>query len=88
MTEKTSDDVAKELKKEGILRITGKKDMKPTSVRVLDRNEGPVVIYLFSRSKEITKNDAEVEFTAKIGAFRVTHFFQIKDMVYRGKLAL
>ncbi|MEI9899580.1 MAG: hypothetical protein WDN31_04920 [Hyphomicrobium sp.] len=83
------DDVALALKKEGgILRREGKKDVKATRVRVLDRDSGPIVVYIFPRSKEITRNDGEVEFTAKIGQLRVTQFFALADMFYQGKLEL
>ena len=77
-----------ELKKEAALRRDGKKDLKPSSVEVLQREEGTVVVYLFPRAKEITRQDKRVQFDARIGWFQLTQSFYLDDMTYRGKLEL
>jgi len=77
-----------ELKKNALLKRDGKKDIKPSSVMVLNRDDGPVIVYLFPRSKEISKNDRRVEFDAKISRLKFEEPFFIDDMVYDGKLEL
>src|SRR5689334_2685944 len=47
--------LAKQLKKQAVIKRDGKKDLKPSSVEVLQREDGPVLLYLFSRSQEITR---------------------------------
>ena len=77
-----------QLKKDAALKRDGKKDLKPSSVDVLEREDGPVVVYLFPRSKEITREDKRVEFDAKIGRLEFTESFFPEDMTYLGKLEL
>lgn len=77
-----------ELKKEAALKRDGKKDLKPSSVEVLDRPDGPIVVYLFPNSTEIAKADRRVEFDATIGRLTLTQSFFIDEMVWRGKLEL
>jgi hypothetical protein len=80
--------LAKQLKKQAAIKRDGKKDLKPSSVEVLQREDGPVVVYLFSRSQEITRQDKRIEFGAQIGRLHLTQFFFVDDMVYRGKIEL
>ena len=42
---------------------------------MLQREEGPVVVYLFPRSKEITAQDRRIEFDAKLGRLEVSSSF-------------
>ena len=42
--------LAKQLKKQAAIKRDGKKDLKPSSVDVLQRDDGPVIVYLFPRS--------------------------------------
>ncbi|HEY2843392.1 MAG TPA: hypothetical protein VGJ09_07070, partial [Bryobacteraceae bacterium] len=46
-----------QLKKQATIKRDGKKDLKPSSVQVLQRDEGKVIVYLFPRTKEIGKDD-------------------------------
>jgi len=55
---------------------------------VLQRDDGPVIVYLFPRSKEITRQDKRVEFDAKIGRLQLAQSFYVDDMNYQGKLEL
>ena len=80
--------VENQLKKEAAIKRDGKKDFKPSSVEVLQRADGPVVLYLFSRSNEITRQDARLEFDAKIGRLHLSLSFFVEDMVFQGKLEL
>ncbi|MBZ5635918.1 MAG: hypothetical protein LAO55_22545 [Acidobacteriia bacterium] len=77
-----------ELKKQAALKRDGKKDFKPSSVQILQRDDGPVIVYFFARSTEISKSDRRVEFEAQIGRLKFSEPFYIEDMVYDGKLAL
>ena len=77
-----------ELKKDASLQRDGKKDFKPSSVRILQRDDGPVIVYYFPRSTEISRSDRRVEFEAQIGRLKFSEPFYIEEMVYDGKLAL
>jgi hypothetical protein len=77
-----------QLKKLAAIKRDGKKDLKPSSVEVLERESGPVIVYLFPRSKEITLKDKRIEFDAKIGRLQFTQSFYVEDMFFGGKLEL
>jgi len=77
-----------ELKTHAAIKREGKKDMKPSSVEVLMRDDGPVIVYLFPRSNEITRKDRQVAFGAEIGRLKFTQDFAPDEMVYQGKLEL
>jgi len=77
-----------ELKKQAVLKRDGKKDFKPSSVEIHQRDDGPIILYLFPRSTEISKSDRRVEFEAQIGRLKFAAPFFVEDMVYDGKLAL
>jgi len=80
--------LADQYKDHAVIKREGKKDLKPSSVEVLQREDGPVVVYLFPRSKEITKDDRRLELDAKIGAMEVDESFFPEDMVFQNKLEL
>ena len=80
--------LAKQLKGQAKLKRSGKKDLKPSDVRVLPRDEGLVVLYLFSRTNEITLNDQQVDFEAQIGPLEFKQSFDLGAMSYAGKLEL
>lgn len=79
-----------QLKKEATLKRDGQKDLKPSKVVVLQREDGPVILYLFQipKSKAIAQEDRRVEFEAKAGRLEFSQAFFLDDMVYQGKLAL
>lgn len=82
--------VADECKKQSALKRDGKKDIKPSSVEVLRREDGPVVLFLFPQPKnaEITKDDRRVEFDAQIKSYSINQGFYLEDMTYQGKTEL
>ena len=80
--------LAKQLKKQAAIKRDGKKNLKPSSVEVLPREDGPVIVYLFPRSQEITRQDKRIEFDAQIGRLQLAQFFYVDDMNYQGKLEL
>jgi len=77
-----------QLKKQASIKRDGKKDLKPSSVEVLQRENGPVIVYMFPKTKEITQDDKRVEFDAQIRRYQLTQSFYTEDMSYQGKLAL
>jgi hypothetical protein len=77
-----------QLRKQVAIRREGKKDFKPSSVQVLDRANGRVVVYLFPMTNEITKEDRRLEFDATIGRLELTQSFFTEDMILEGKLQL
>ncbi|MGA2040039.1 MAG: hypothetical protein ABSH42_12250 [Bryobacteraceae bacterium] len=81
------DNLGAELKNRAAIKREGKKDMKPSSVEVLLRDDGPVIIYLFPRTNEITRKD-KVEFDAEIGRLKFAQDFFPDEMIYQGKLEL
>jgi len=83
-----SQSLAKQLKKQAAIKRDGKKDLKPSSVEVLQRENGPVIVYLFPRSKEITRQDKRIEFDAHIGKLQFAQSFYADDMTYQDKLEL
>jgi hypothetical protein len=83
-----SKSLANQLKKQAAIKRDGKKDLKPSSVEVLQREDGPVIVYLFPRSKEITRQDKRIEFDAHINRLQFTQSFYVDDMTYQGKLEL
>ena len=77
-----------EIKKQAVLKRDDKKDFKPSSVQILQRDDGPLIVFFFSRSTEITASDRRVEFEAQIGRLKFSEPFYLEDMKYDGKLAL
>lgn len=76
------------LKKEAELKHDGKKLMKPSDVKVLSREQGSIIVYLFPKNKEITNKDKELELDAQIGPFELKPVFEVAEMQYQGKLEL
>ena len=88
MASADSKNLSDQLKREASLKRDGKKDLKPSSVDVLQREDGPVIVYQFPRTKEITRQDRRIEFDARIGRLQFTQSFYTEDMVYQDKLQL
>lgn len=80
--------LASQLKKQAALKRDGKKDIKPSSVEVFPGEDGAVIVYLFPRTKEITKDDRRILFDAQIGRLQFAQSFYTEDMVYQGKTEL
>ena len=55
---------------------------------MLAREDGPLVVFLFPRSKEISTQDRRIDFEAKIGRLQVSETFFTEDMNYQGKMEL
>jgi hypothetical protein len=77
-----------DLKKHAVLKRQGKKDLKASNVEILRRDDGPVVLYSFPRTNEITRNDDRVELQAQIGNLKIKQAFPLEDMIFQGRLEL
>jgi hypothetical protein len=78
--------LANELKGIAYLGRDKKKDLKPARVQILPRKNGLIgVVYLFSRSADITLKDSNVRFVAQIGRLFISQFFFPEDMRFQGK---
>jgi hypothetical protein len=88
MTNGDSKKLADDCKKNAALKREDKKDIKPSSVQVLRREDGPVIVFLFPRTKEITRDDRRVEFDAQIEKLTLTQSFYLEDMTFQGKTEL
>lgn len=77
------------LKRAGVLKRDGQKDIKPARVDVLERANGlAMVVYLFPRSDEISKDDKRVRFAAQIARLYLERDFDTGEMEFQGKLQL
>ena len=75
------------LKKAAMLKREGKKDLKPERVDVMQRANGlSVVVFLFPRSDEITRDDKRIRFTAQIARLYLERDFDTREMEFQGKL--
>jgi hypothetical protein len=80
--------LAAQFKRQAAIKRDGQKDLKPSSVQVLQREDGPVIVYLFPRKVEITRKDRRVEFDAQIATLQFMKAFYTGDMTWQGKLEL
>jgi len=84
----TPEQLGEPLKSLAALKREGKKDVKPVSVEVFQREENVVVVYRFPLSAEITTKDGRIQFYAHIGRIVFTETFDLNEMEYMGKLEL
>ncbi len=82
-----------QLRAQATVHRDGQKDLKPTHVLVLERDKGPVFVYLFERSRSknkplIAPEDNRLDFEGQIGRLKFGESFFLEDMVYKGKLEL
>jgi hypothetical protein len=76
------------LKKDAVLKREGKKDVKPSSAEVFQRENGPVVVYVFPLSAEISNKDGRIVFEAQIGRIVISQPFDVAAMQFQGKLEI
>jgi hypothetical protein len=70
------------------LKRDGKKTVRSSDARILSTDDGPIVVFLFPRSQEISLKDSRVEFGAHIGRLELKQDFAPSEMTYAGKLEL
>jgi len=57
-------------------------------VRVLSRDEGPILVFLFSRTKENTQKNRWVTFSSQVGPLEIEPPFVLDEMMHQGNLEL
>jgi hypothetical protein len=78
-----------DFKRGAYLKREGKKDLKPSSVQLMQQPNGlATVVYVFSRSEEISVIDQRVEFVAQIERLSLAQYFYPAQMQIEGKLHL
>ncbi len=80
--------LADRVKGQSSLKREGQKDLKPSSVDVIPRDDGAVVVFLFPKTNELLTADSQAEFSALIGDLQFTQAFHLDQMMYQGKLEL
>jgi hypothetical protein len=88
MLKDDSKGIAEDLKRQALLKRESKKDTRPSSVEILLRDDGPVVLYLFPKSAEFDWRDHKIEFDAQMPGLKFTQAFSFDDMTFHGKLEL
>jgi hypothetical protein len=77
-----------QIKKATVLKRDGKKDVKASSIEIIDRPEGTVILCFFPTSAELSKQDRRVEFDSQLGRMQIVQSFYTEDMVWQGKLEI
>jgi hypothetical protein len=81
-------ELGKPLRNLASLKRQGKRDVRPVTVEVFQRENDVVVVYLFPLSAEIGKSDRQLRFEAQIGRIVVYQTFDLSEMEFMGKLEL
>ncbi len=78
--------VENELKGIAYLQRDKKKNMKPVHVDIMRHDDGlATLVYLFSRSNEITRKDSNIRFVAQIDRLVISEFFFPSEMEFEGQ---
>jgi hypothetical protein len=77
-----------QIKKATVLKRDGKKDVKASSIEIIDRPEGTVILCFFPNSAELSKQDRRVEFDSQLGRMQIVQSFYTEDIVWQGKLEI
>ncbi|MEO7143481.1 MAG: hypothetical protein ABI165_08255 [Bryobacteraceae bacterium] len=80
--------VREELMESTKLIVRGKRAIGPEDVKIDPARGNREIHFLFPRETPITAGDKEVTFTTQLGRMKVEKKFNVKDMMFRGKLAL
>jgi hypothetical protein len=81
--------LAGDLRRTALLKLDGKKPLKPERVDSLPQVGGlTTVVYLFPRTTEITLEDKHIELDARFGRLALTQIFDTAAMQFGGKLEL
>jgi hypothetical protein len=78
-----------DLKKLGVLKREGMKDLTAAKVEIMSSGEGlATVLYLFPRTRTIGAEEKRIEFSAQFGPIFVAQYFYPQEMRFQGKLDL
>jgi hypothetical protein len=83
-----ADAVKKQAMADAALTAKGKDPIKPVDFMFQRGNGSAVAVFAFPKSAAISLDDKEVEFSAKFDSLPVKQKFQLKNMVFGGKLEL
>ena len=72
------------LQKKAALKTTGKKEIKPSRVDIVQQAGSTILIYVFPRSGEVADSDV-FKFSAEIGQYFIAQPFAISEMQWQGK---
>jgi hypothetical protein len=70
------------------LSFTSGESMRPSDVYVEPVGISFDLFFQFPRTRDLTANDGDVEFSMPLGKSRLKQKFHLKDMLYQSKLAL
>lgn len=76
------------LKPEGSLKREGKKTIHASSILLLPRDNGSIVVFYFPKTEEISVKDKSIEFSGRIGPIEFEQSFPLADMIFDRKLEL
>jgi hypothetical protein len=76
------------LKGQAELKVEGRKPIRSSIARILPRDEGLMILFLFKKDQPISERDGRVVFDAKIAVFKLSQSFLLQDMVYVDRLEL
>lgn len=79
--------ISQDLKRFGVLKHPGKKDIKPSRVDIIQDVDGVVLVYVFPRPADVSKDDV-FQFNAQMGRYYIAQPFAASDMQFQGKPAL
>jgi hypothetical protein len=81
--------LADTLKKDAVLKIEGRKDVKPSRVALVQMGDNMITaIYFFPRSARLRVEDKRFTFEAQIGRVTLAQYFIPAEMLFQGKLEL
>jgi len=78
--------LGKPLQRQAVLRRAGKKDVKPLRVEVFPGPDGPIIVYEFPRTMEISKGERNLYFAAVIGRLSIVQAFDTEAMRFEGNV--
>jgi hypothetical protein len=70
------------------LNVKGKEPIRAAEVQFNQRQRLADAVFFFPKTKPLTVEDKEVEFSTKFDKMAVKYRFKLKDMVFHGKLEL
>jgi hypothetical protein len=78
-----------DLKKQGVLKREGEKDLTAAKVVITSSGQGlATVLYLFPRTRAIAAEEKRIGFAAQFGPIYVAQYFYPQEMQFQGKLEL
>ncbi|MGH9664856.1 MAG: hypothetical protein ACRD9L_10575 [Bryobacteraceae bacterium] len=86
--ERDPDAVREELMESTHLTPKGKRTLVPSDVKFDIQGGRHEIEFFFPREAEIDRDDKEVTFETQLGRIKLEKKFNLKDMVFQGKLAL